>query len=301
MNKIMKTVCVVFAILSSYKASAALIASESFSTGNGSDYTDNKSFTDAVNKANITGTVGFTADWSTGTALIVPRPQTALAGPNFNYSAVSGSVDGWVWNKTYHEDRAARRELSSPPAAGTTVYMSSLVMRAGVTSLNTNDVTTIGFGTVSGGQAYSIATGMHVGIQRNAAGEYRRIAGIGGSLYDLGAATAWQTDQIIVKMVLNASGTETVSIGLVDGGSSTLSWIYENLSIEAWSTTESMNALVIQLDGSTNVVTAAGTAFDEVRLGTSLSDVTLIPEPATVGFVGAGALLMMIIRRVSLR
>jgi len=279
--KIRRTVCVVFAILSFHKVSAALIASEPFSTGNGSDYTDSKSFVDAVHKANVAGTAGFTADWSTGTALIVPRPQTALAGAHFSYSAVSGSVGGWVWNKTYEGDRASRRELSSPPAAGTTVYMSSLVMRAGVTSLNIDDVATIGFGTVSGGQAYSIATGMHVGIQRNAAGEYRRIAGIGGSLYDLGAATAWQTDQIIVKMVLNASGTETVSIGLVDGGSSTLSWLYEDLSIEAWSDEASMNALVIQLDGgnSAYIVSAAGAAFDEVRLGTSLSDVTASQIP----------------------
>ncbi len=279
------------------EASATIIASESFSTGNGSDYTSNSSFSSAENKSITTGTTGFTDDWSIGTSLIVPRSQGSLSAiANFDYSVVNGAIGGVAWNKSYTDDRASRRAIASAPVSGTTVYMSTMVMRPAVTALDTNEVATVGFGTTSGVLSYSINEGIHAGIQLDSSGNYRLVAGVGGTLFDLGAANYQKSDQIIVKMTLNDSGNETVSIGLVADGTGTLNWLFENQSVESWSSTADMNALVIQLDG-VDSLSSNGILFDEVRLGTTLGDVTNIPEPATIGMLGIGALITMLLRR----
>jgi hypothetical protein len=46
-----------------------------------------------------------------------------------------------------------------------------------------------------------------------------------------------------------------------------------------------------------NVSTATAVIYDEYRLGTSLADVTPIPEPASLALLGLGGLLMAKRRR----
>lgn len=270
---------------------AGLIASESFWV-DATAYSDNQTLQNGEN--NINGNTGFStsATWGTNTGTIrvtnnVTGPGTGLTHANLVGGELSGAIDFKI-----SHDRNATRLLDPATPSSSTYFLSGLVRTSTTAFASDLDYFAMGFGT--GG---SISKGVHLGIRRNdsfGAGAKRLTAYAGGNFYDLGAAAQDTTYMIVVSLDANAGGSDTLNAWVHDG--STLSQIVTNDSVETFASTADLARLVLQQRvGDANQTNRAW--GDEIRLGTTLDDVYLVPEPSSLALLGLGGLLIARRRR----
>jgi len=280
--------------------SEELIASESFSTGNGDDYTTATRFVDSLNKSNLTGNVGFSAanTWNDATSLIRPISSVGLTHTLVHGITANGAAE--VIPLENSGTRAAVRGLASAPI-GTSFYMSGLVSMDGSLS-NLDASESAAMGLIGGTSIYSwnIAKGMHLGLTKDSGGDAYLAAFAGGNTYALGGALtagqASETQMIVLKVDINTDGSlDTLTAWTAQQGATELTDALSVSSIDTGIASD-LDTFVLQGQGGADALKAGGVFLDEFRLGTTLQDVTSIPEPATIGMLGLGALFTILMR-----
>ncbi len=287
------------AIMMGASASAALIASESFSTGNGSDYVNAQNFNSASNSNVLTGTTGF-ADtagkaWVNGTSLVVPRNFTSLTHTLVQGTPVTGLAT--VIPGGNGVARNSNRELASAPS-GSSFYISGLVRIGGLANIDPDESASMGLIGNIAVNTWDTDTGIHLGLTKDGLGDVYLAAFAAGNTYTLGSkltsTQATETQMIVLKLDVDTSGNnDTLTAWVAQQGATDLTQVLSVSDINT-GTTADLGRFVIQSMGGPDAVTAGGTRMDEFRFGTTMSDVTSIPEPATLSLLGiaAGGLLV---------
>ncbi len=263
--------------------SAELIVSESFSTGNGSDYVSGVKLDQEPNKSNLTGTFGFSASaantWFNGTTSIQPKD-----GAGLTHSLVQGtSAGGGLKMSTVNQSGGARksmRKLAATPS-GSSFYMSGLVTMNGfLSNLDNGERIAMGLGTNPTNIVFSCETGLFLGLTKDENGDVYLAAFAGGNTYKLGsaltAAQADETQMIVLKLDFNTSGVlDTLTAWTARQTAKELTQVLSISDLDTGSTRNLMRFLVQNQNG---MDTSSGTVYlDEFRFGTTLQDVTNIP------------------------
>lgn len=261
---------------------AAIIAADSFwTTGTQADpqYLSGSRFNQNGNADVTVGTTGFSATntWNSATGTILPT----TAGPSggLTHNLLSGTARAGSAGYSIDYSRDVSRQLDTTIPVSSTYFLSGLVHTSSNFAANGNYLS-MGFS--SGG----IGTGMHLGFHRDSGGSLQLAAFGGGSIYDLGAASLNTTYMIVLELTANASGADSLNAWIAaDGGS--LSQALTNQSLETFSGVSDFGTFRLQRaapDGATTLLAWA----DEMRMGTSFSDVALIPEPSSLMLCSIG-------------
>ncbi len=282
-----------------------MIASESFqatSSGTGGTYDADANLGSALNLAVVTGNFGF--DSATGKRW---TNSTAGAQVNLNglsHSSVPGTLQSGgvrVGNLTPGISRRSYRPFADLPPAADTYFFSGLVNLPTQTSLNGVSQSFTGL-TVSTGttqDSFNIASGIHYGLIKNGSDEIYLSVAAGDTVFNLQQITGTDvTFQVVLRLDVSTTGTETLSAWYASAGDSQLSVGLTSIDVgDIYSSPASLGAVIVQTrNQSANNNTGRTVLFDEIRFGTSMSDVTLaaIPEPAQASlWFGLGATLVL--------
>jgi hypothetical protein len=166
------------AMLMGASASAALIASESFSTGNGSDYVTMTVFNTVANSNVLIGTTGFTnvagKAWYPGTSIVQPSATNSLTHVLVKGSTANGSL--YIRTPNTAIGRNSARSLADTPS-GSSFYMSGLVSALNVTnSINVDDNAAMGLIGSIPVNTWTISSGIHLGLSRDSIGDMYLVA-----------------------------------------------------------------------------------------------------------------------------
>jgi hypothetical protein len=271
----------IFLAVSVDVSKATLIAADSFwSTATGGQYT-NGGF---VGKTAEAGTTGFAGTaWLSGTGTIVIDPLALNHG-----SLVGSPQDGSVNFRVSHP-RNAERDVSAAVPTSSSYFLSGLV-RANAANPFTVDLDYFAVGFLDENAVFAVTTadintGMHLGIRRNdSLGGLRLTAFGGGQFFDLGPANTDTDYMIALELQVNAGGPETLNAWASANGSP-LSPVLSGQSLESFAAVGDLGKLVLQQSFGDANQSSRGYA-DEVRLGTALSDVAMIPEPSSFLLLG---------------
>jgi hypothetical protein len=290
-------------IVAASPASAAVIASESFKTNPSGfpvvgEYTQG-SLASGSNTSVVIGNSGFntTNVWEFGTSLINVLSTTSLTGSVVPGTTLTGSARVGVGNTLA---RTSQRQLAAAPPVASTYYLSGLVNATGFTASTNNFFATTGFGADGAFNAADISEGIHLGIHTSSTGALSLAAFAGGSTFDLLALStpALQNDtyQIVLQLDANSAAVDTLTVWYATSNASGLTLALGPTSVETFSGVASLEYFALQ-SASTTAATASTVAFDEVRFGTTLADVTTVPEPGVAGLVLFGGLIGILSRR----
>ncbi len=282
-----KTACFISLamLLSTAVASAELIASDSFSTGNGSDYTNKKNLGDFANMGVLTGTIGFSKSkiWKGSTGTIQPCNYAGLTHALEQGASLNG---GLVIIPPASKDRApiarrSHRELSEK-SSGSSFYMSALVSMGGaLKNLNANESAVVGLcakviqdQNVKSG----IQSGIHLGLTKDNAGDVYLAAFAAGNTYKLGgaltAAQAGETQLVVLKLDMDTSGdNDTLMAWAAQQKDAGLTQVLNTDEIDVGQVGE-LRTVVVQALGGEDSSFTAGVWIDEFRFGTAWTDVT---------------------------
>jgi len=287
-------------------AQAALIASESFWTTNGtpanSEYKQGNlggTNVGGYNNSVVTaGNSGFTADnpWSGNTSAIAAQTDFNLNHSGMAGTARDGSVRLNVQTGTTG-DRQSNRLATSVPEASS-YYMSALVR--GTTPQQNGNTGTIGFMSSISGNTFDISSGIHVGLHV-AGGELHLAAFANNTTYNLvNLSTVGLTTihQVVLRLDVNASGNDALSVWYAKDGDVGLTQVVSNQDVgNIWASSADLDTLAIQVKtGGATAIQTLG-YIDEMRFGTTLQDVTTIPEPATLGLFTLSSAALLLARR----
>lgn len=302
MDKIIGIAGMVLAALVAQETTAALIASESFSVGNGGDYVNAQSFNTAPNSTNLTGNTGFSTDnaWAVGTSLIQPRDYDSLTHTLVQGSTANGMVA--VRPGGNGIGRQVSRDLAAVPT-GSTFYMSGLISVHTLTALDPDESAAMGLIGSIAVNTYDISSGLHLGVNCDSDGNVYLSAFAAGNTYHLGdaltSATALETQMIVLRLDVNTSGNnDTLTGWIAQAGETNLTQVLSVNNIDT-GTAANLKMFVVQSQGGSDSQTASGARLDEFRFGTTLNDVAAIPEPATISTLGVGTLLVLLARRLA--
>ncbi len=302
MNKIRYIVSLV-ALMMGASASAALISSESFSTPGA--YLDATGIaSDGNNVYTTTGNFGFTntVRWVGNTALLKTVADSSLTHAGITGTALDGSVKfmGGL-TSSGATSKTSRRPINST-ITGSSFYLSGLVSSAGL--LRAGEQYAMGFGEEQSIIDQNFLKGFHLGLSADAGGDSYLTAYAAGNVYTLGnALTAQQlsgTSQIVLKAELGAgTGDDTLTAWYALDGETglTLAATWSNLTIVDSATDLNIFAVTTRSTITGYTGYADNTYIDEMRFGTTLQDVSSIPEPTTLGLLGVGMALTLLARR----
>ena len=258
---------------------ANLIAYEGFrTTAAAEDYTAGN----FLNQKPVVGNFGFndTMGWVGNTGALnvtdLPFSHSALVGPAESGSARIYSQAG---------GRGVSRSLAASPVGSTVYYMSGLVNLVSEARVPENEYRTAGFmGTTVSTSPVSHADGMHYGL-RNVGGTVYLAAWAGGSAYNIAPLpSTGVTYQVVLKLDVNAGGTDTLSAWYSAHGDTELTKGFIGQAVETWSKVDDLRRLTLQT-GGTGTSTTLFTSFDEIYLGTALSDVTVLSGSSMISLI----------------
>ncbi len=283
MKSIQYAICFLVMTLSA-SLSAALIASESFSTGSVAGYkTENLGA--PGNASNITGTFGFTPSqpWNGNTLIFMTKGDRGL-----KHIAVAGSSAAGVarirtdsWNSADHSPRSYNMyRVINTPVSGSVFYMSGLIKMGNL--LNLNEGSSVAMGLIGGGLSNRISwntkRGVHFGMTKDLSGNAYPAVFAGGNAYPIGNALTF-TQALETQMVV-------VRLDVADGNDSLKAWVLgrgeTNLTNAAQLDVSDMDIgsitdlgwFALQSQGGSNNNLSSGIKLDEFRFGTTLADVT---------------------------
>ncbi len=284
------------------KASAAVISTESFwtqATQSGGSYGAGgvaQSTPAPDNTAVVQGNTGFNATnkWVSPTSAISVTNTVSLSGSVVQGTTANGTVNFIAKGV----DRTSSRQLASTPALSGSYYLSGLVNVGALSRLGTGEYLTSGFlGSAPAFSTINLSTGFHYGV-RNVGGTVYLAAFAGGNAYDLlalDASTVANTYQIVLKLDVNASGMDTLTGWYATNNAASLTQGLAATAVETWTAASSLNYFALQ--SHTTVNDNRTVYFDEMRLGTTLADVTTVPEPGTVALFTVGGLALVLMRK----
>jgi len=291
------------AMMTGASASAALIGSESFSS---SGYYDGVNFGSTnmpspttLHRTNIVGTTGFSAAdnndarWLGSTAYVTPSHAI-----NLTHALTTGSTSAGGALLLTGLVRQSNRKLMLEPS-GSTFFMSGLVSANGsLDNMKNGEQAAMGLAASFSNTAFN-RSGFSLGLYRDLTGGVYLSAFAGGNTYTLGdaltGAQASDAHMIVLQLDIGAGATDILTAWYALAGSTelTLAGTWENLD----TADSGADIRVFGLQVSGKDTASPGVAVDEWRFGTTLLDVTSIPEPATIGMLGLGALIVMLVRR----
>ena len=190
--------------------------------------------------------------------------------------------------------RQVERQINATPTS-TTLYMSGMLRTSVLDTTGTSAFEGFAMGftdSETAGSYYTAAfDGLLFGFDGNGTGADLVVWGAGGRQVVASNVSTGTTYHVVSEIVFNAAGNESIKVWLnptVDTsyGSHTVSFSGDY----ADSLADFNYATMYTRTATTGVMN-----FDELTLATAYSDV--IPEPATIGMLGLGALLMVLIRR----
>ena len=280
-----------------FSAQATLIGSESFYATAASSDTYNvtdQAMTHADNFKVVVGNTGFGTNeaWVNASGAVTVNAWAGMVHSGVTGSTLVGNMH--VKPMASGVDRNSRRNLAAVPALSSTYYLSGLVRLGAAANLYNGHELSVGFKQYINELEYKVDNGMHLGV-RKVAGVAYLTASAGGNTWDLTsiAGKEAQVFQVVLQLDVSAGGADTFTAWYAEDGDTDLTLGLGATSVETWSDAGYLRRLVGQ-ERSTAGAGPFGARFDEIRLGTELSDVTTIPEPATLGLIAlsAGALYM---------
>jgi hypothetical protein len=261
-------------------ASAALIASDSFSVGNtAGDY----SVGNLQGQNPSVGSTGFSSEWDffgSGSTGDLDADTGGLTASLVSGGTLPGLIrtDG-----NGGSDRNLFREFSSVPASSQ--YFYSFLLNSGAD-------TDAAFGlTPRTGRNPEPIEGVRVGVDSNDI-----VLIVDDTELDvLNGYTADATYFVLVSILNDDAGTDTITASVFSDTATDVA----ATPLGTQTTTGEITGDLTHLNASRQSTNsgAAFTSFDEFRFGTELTDVAVIPEPASAGLVGLGGLLLASRRR----
>lgn len=145
-----------------------------------------------------------------------------------------------------------------------------------------------------------LATGFHYGIRNDSTSQDEfLVVAAGGTVYDLVQIGPGTTYQVVMQLDVNPSGDDFLTAWYVPEGSTALTTGLTATNVgNIFQTTSDLNQLIAQVDSGPVLgpgLTGLTNTFDEVRFGTSLSDV--VPEPGSFLLLSASGLALVLSRR----
>ncbi|MGE4490141.1 MAG: hypothetical protein AB7E95_11425 [Kiritimatiellales bacterium] len=261
--------------------SAELLASESFSTGNGSDYVSKKNLGDPANSVILAGTVGFSKSkpWKGSSGTIQPYSAAGLTHAVQSGNDIKGVIQiitPAAQNSTAIS-RKTFRELDVRPA-GTSFYISTLVSMGGaLKNLDVEESAVIGL-CERGREDWDIKSGVHIGLAKDKDGSVYPTLFAAGKMYKLGnpltAEQAAGTQLIVVKMDINTSGNnDTLTAWVAQKNDTVPRQVLKTDEINIGDARD-LRTLDIQVLGGQDPAYTTGVRIDEFRFGTEWKDVT---------------------------
>lgn len=285
-----KCICagVIVTVMNIQSATAELLASDTFSSGNvAGDYVNGKSLSDALNAAVVADTTGYgTNVWDMGSSFMTVR-NNINPFQNLNHPGALDGATGVVFAVcgAAGEDRVSNRILDATTSTSNTYYFSGLVNRKAVSSLDVGESITMGLQKWRHVHTNDFSTGIHLGVYRFGAGDndYKISVFAGDARYDLEDAGYQRTYQVVVRVDVDASGPEKLWAWSGWSEQPNLTRRLDAESIETWSSSDDFEAFIIQTKGLLAKDNVGGVLLDEMRFGTTMADVTTLGETLLAG------------------
>jgi len=245
----------------------------------------------------VAGSTGFNAanPWVGTTGNIALVTNISLTHNGLAGSSATGSIQ--LTPFATGTDRNSSRALAATPSTSSSYYMSGLIR--GTTVAADGKAGTAGFMPSVAVNTFDISTGIHMGVHVEG-GELKIAAFANNQTYNLvNLSTVGLTTvhQVVLRLDVDDSGDETLSAWYaIDGATSLTQGLAPTNIGDFWSSAGDLGtfALQIRAAGASNQIVGF---IDEMRFGTSLSDVTVIPEPATIGMLGVSFVTLFLRRR----
>ena len=291
--------------LAASTAHGVLIAKESFlDDGTTAGCYVNGQMTTGNNATVIVGNSGFSTEnaWQNGTGSI------NVVGTSFSSTHLpSAALQGSMRVTSYANNALARnssRQLATTPTLSATYYMSGLISFSNGSLLNDGDHVCVGFqGNDLSYNETSYSSGISYGLSRLEGLTYLSVFA-GGNIYNLLDVTGTEssvTYQVVIQLTVDSSGNDILTVGYADDSDESLVIALSGTSVETWSGASSLSYLTAQaVTTGTSASSNVPTYFDEVYLGTDLSDVTTftsIPEASTYSWLVGVFVLAFVYRR----
>ena len=286
-------VCMVV-IMASVMNAAAQIASESFwttSDGSGGEhYRNSIELINAVNRSVTAGTSGFDSEkiWYAGNDRMWPMAGVSLSHSGVVGACFPGSMGMVAWAFTPPTWRNSLRRLSVAPPEAASYYLSGLI-RVDALDLKTNELCAAGFSAADGYNS-ALSSGIHYGV-RNSEGQHYLAVFAGSAAFDLcelSQSSTGVTWQVVAQLDadINGDGVDAVYGWYATNNAAVLTAAVEGY-VQAWARTNSLGhlRLTTMAEGRDGTISDKSNRiyFDEVRLGTNLTDVTtILPDPVIV-------------------
>jgi len=305
-------IIVLAGVCAAMAAQGALIGSESFWTTTTNPAPDsqyvvgniaNNNISGYNNTVVVAGNTGFNAGnaWQNGTSGVQVLDNTSLT----HNGLVGGSQTGLVRLSSFASgtDRNSNRALATTPTTSSSYFMSGLIR--GTTVPADGKAGTAGFMPSVAANTFNISTGFHMGLHVES-GSLKIAAFANNQTFNLLTLSTPQlttTYQVVLRLDVNASGNETLTAWYAANGDTDLTLATNVNQIDIgniWSSAADLGTFALQVRGGGSSSQQIGT-FDEMRFGTTLGDVTVIPEPATVGLFAISSAAVLLFRRVLTR
>ncbi|MGZ0654114.1 PEP-CTERM sorting domain-containing protein [Coraliomargarita sp. W4R72] len=287
--------------LSALHVQGAIIASESFETN--ATGADGMYQSGNVNPQDVTvGNSGFNSTnvWLNNTGAVKANANALYVLSEHN--GITGSVgttDGLAL-VTSGYDRNSNRLLASTPTTASSYYFSGITRLSGITVLDDGDRVAMGMMDSISSNTFDVSTGFHIGYYKESGTNYLA-AFAGGTAYNLLALAGGEIGgifQVVLKLDVDASGDETLTAWYALDGALTLTEGLTATNIgDVWQDAGDLDTFTLQAEEGGGTGQQA-VRFDEMRFGTSLGDVTSIPEPSAYAmFFGSVAAVLVLRRR----
>jgi hypothetical protein len=292
------------AVITAGSVHATLIASEGFMTTEATnDYGTGTSIATAATAGTTNGTFGFSANnkWLGAETTFYTYDNTLVPASTVTHNgitgaAASGSFDSYG-NENY--DKNSYRFLGAQ--SGSSTYFLSGLVKVDKDGMVDGAYKTAGFFNTPAGNDSSIATGFHYGLHNNG-GQVYLAAFAGGQAFDMLPITTDGIDyQVVVRLNVNASGADTLTAWYAANGATQLTLGQAATNVETYASGADLQRIGLQYNAGATAGAVAHVYFDEIRLGTTLGDVTTIPEPTTVGLFALSGAITILVRRFKLR
>lgn len=251
---------------------------------------------------NGTGTTGLDGNWTSGGTNEYQVEGTGLSFTNL--STTGGAADrSSANNGAYSQVGITNAAQTSLLADDSTIYFSFLVGYGNNSEVNDNSTFYLGTSDAPSATAAPVTTtsGSGFGFALDGPGAADNSRPLRGFTMDGGTTTLSASD---IGVIANGTSGTLMIAGQIDwaanGSNDTLTlWNVADPAAGLGGTSISMTADFDQSTFDTLTIASRqnNTPLDEIRFGTSLADVAVVPEPSSLALIGLAGLATLLYRR----